>query len=478
MILNIGILLALLLCLAGGVVTARNIRLIEYTSRRSSASVKEIVATLVGTLVGGFMFFGLPAIGYEAGIAGIALGFGYLFGLLLIAATSKKLKLFCTQYNIDTIDDLIRVKYGHLSQKVSSAVNLTVFLAILAAQFIAMDAFLKVFTTIHHDFTLFTAAAVTIAYTALAGFKGVLFTDAWQTVIFSVGVAVMAAVTALHTSFRSLDVVPVAQLTGAPYGVSFLIGAMVLFPFSLLCRSDIWQRISCASDFRALRRGILFAAPLLFVFYVLLTGLGVAALIDLGPERRTDTAALVNFMRALDLLSGTPGLSVALTLVLAVGVFAALLSTIDSYLNLVATSIAKVLNAEKWEMFEKANLAGRGMEELEISLLKSTRILSVLLGVFGLLIALMVPDIVTLLVGAISILFVLLPSVLHAIWGKSRTTNSIGSIASMVAGVAAYAAAYLSLPNSSSAFLPAVGVAFFTFYCIHFCGASQESAVL
>jgi len=58
----------------------RKQRLIEYTSNRNKGSAWEVYCTTLSSLVGGWMFFGLNAVGYEAGLVGVAIGVGYAIG--------------------------------------------------------------------------------------------------------------------------------------------------------------------------------------------------------------------------------------------------------------------------------------------------------------------------------------------------------------------------------------------------------------
>ena len=57
------VIVALIACLIGAVWISRGIRLVEYASNRTQSTFSQILFTILGSLVGGWMFFGLCAVG-------------------------------------------------------------------------------------------------------------------------------------------------------------------------------------------------------------------------------------------------------------------------------------------------------------------------------------------------------------------------------------------------------------------------------
>jgi len=470
------VVLTLVACLVAASIVSRGIRLIDYTSVRSRGGLLDVITTLLGTLVGGFMFFGLPAIGYEAGLAGVGIGVGYAFGLLLVARYSRTIKTLCEAHQLDTIDDLIAMRFGRAAQFLSTFINLVVFLGILAAQIVAFGAFLELFTGVDFYLTLNFAVVIVTVYTSLAGFRGVLLTDIWQAVILAVSAMTIFTFVSGETPPAALKLDP----RGPGYGVSFLFGAVVLFPFSILCRSDIWQRVACARDAAVAKKAFTVAAPIVLVFYILLTSLGIFAAAKLGPSARPETAGLQNFLNVVAAQSMAPLAADLLTTLVALGVLASLLSTSDSYLNLVSVSLSKVLRAGEWRAFENEQDHPR-RSPLEASLLRTTRIVCILLGVAAYLIAISIPDIIKLIVGAMSVLFVLLPSVMSALRADALEKHSLyppASVSSILAGMSVYVLSYSLLSEPKTAFLPATAVSAVVFLGVSRWGASrrQESA--
>ncbi len=462
---TIVVIAALVACLVGALYVAKGIRLTEYTSHRNRGSFSHIVFTLLGTLVGGWMFFGLSAIGYEAGIVGYFIGLGYAIGLVILALCSKRIKGAADKHRCDTIDDLIGARYGKTAQTITTLINMVVFLAILAAQFVAMSGFLLVFTDIQSQLAFYVAAVVVIVYTAASGFKGVLFTDFWQFVILSISAICIFCLLTVKRDPAEISALDPTYFKGTGYGVGFLVGVVVLFPLSLLCRSDMWQRISCAKDHRVARNAFLVTAPLILIFYVLLTTIGIYARAALGPEQRGDIAGFIHFLNVVR-SSAFPAWATQVFLsTMALGVFAALLSTADSYINIVAISVSKLFIRTQWKDFEQEASADQPSSN-ERSILRSTRVLAVIFGILAVVLAKTIPDIVDLIVGGISVLFVLLPAVLVGLFAKKERHRSVPTIASLLTGLASFIYFFCTLANPKIAFIPATLVALIVYIAV------------
>ena len=457
---------ALIACLLGSIWISRGIRLTEYASNRSRSAFSHILFTILGSLVGGWMFFGLCAIGYEAGIVGYAIGIGYAIGLVLLGLAIPRIKEAMVAENCDTMDDLVGSRYGRFTQTCVTVINLLFFLAILAAQFIAMAAFLRVFAEIEGQFALYAAIIVVLTYTALAGFKGVLFTDTWQFYVLSVSAVVIFVVLVANTDSAAVADLGPSYFNGMGYGVGFLVGVLVFFPPSLLVRTDLWQRIASARDAKSARRAFFISAPILLVFYILLTTVGIYGRAALGEGVAPETSGFVHF---LNIVRGPSGQ--ALTLVsniflsiLSLGVFAALLSTADTNLNVISIAISKLVRGKDWKRFEDETadkFEGRRSAE-ETRILNTTRVISLVLGLLAVGVAKLIPDIVELIVTGVSAIMVFLPAVLVTLfWGNRKTPAAIASI------IAGFVVVLVMLNiNPKIAFVPAMVVAAVIYFAV------------
>lgn len=461
---TIVVLVGLAACLIGSLVISRNIRLTEYASNRSRSEFSHVLYTILGSLVGGWMFFGLCAVGYEAGVAGFAIGIGYFIGLVLLGKAIPRIKEAMVDENCDTLDDFVGSRYGKTAQTYVTIINLILFLSILAAQFIAMAAFLRVFAEIEGQWIFYLAVVVVLIYTSLAGFKGVLFTDIWQFYILTVSAVVIFVILTLDADWSVIGEIDPKYLNGTGYGIGFLVGVLILFPPSLLVRTDLWQRIAAAKDAKKAQRAFFISAPILLVFYLMLTSVGLYGFAALGEGVQGNTSGFVHF---LNIIRGSSdgalslGANIFLS-VLSLGVFAALLSTADTNLNVVSVALSKLVKRDEWKRFEKETpdkMKG-SRTELEANILRTIRFIAIVLGVMSLAIAKAIPDIVNLIVIGASSVMVFLPSVLMTLFkGSQKTTPTIISI---IAGMVVLIPMLTIAPKL--AFLPATLVSFVAYF--------------
>lgn len=467
---------ALIACLIGGIIVSKGIRLTEYASNRNRSEFSHILFTILGSLVGGWMFFGLCAIGYEAGVAGIVIGIAYCIGLVLLGFAIPKIKAIMQSENCDTMDDFVGLRYGRTAQLCVTVINLILFMAILAAQFIALSAFLKVFAEIESNWSFYIAVIVVLVYTALAGFKGVIFTDKWQFYILSVSAVVIFIILTLNADFSAVKALDPSYFNATGYGVAFPIAILLFFSPSILVRTDLWQRIAAAKDAKKAQRAFFISAPILLLFYVMLTMVGIYGRVALGEGVQSDTSGFVHF---LSIMRGSSegalgfGANVFLS-ILALGVFAALLSTADTNLNVISVAISKLLKRKDWKTFEDDTpdkIAGP-RTEIEDKLLNTTRVVAVALGIASLLVAKLVPDIVNLIVAGASAIMVFLPSVLMALFKNTRRTGA--TITSIVTGFVVLLLLLSRMPKI--AFIPATLLAFIVYFVVAaFCRDNTSS---
>ena len=414
------------------------------------------------------MFFGLSAIGYEAGILGYVIGVGYAIGLLILGYFVPRIKKAMSLENCDTMDDFLGSRYGHVAQIATVIINLSFFLAVLAAQFLAMTAFLGIFITLDSDLLFYAAVAVVLMYTALAGFKGVLFTDVWQFWIVGFCVLVIFVVLTINANWTNLGTLESHYFNATGYGTGFLVGVLLFFPLTLLVRTDLWQRIASANAEQTAQRAFYACAPILLVFYVLMTTIGLYARASLGPGVSADISGLTLFLETVGYTrtsaSFLPNLFVA---ILALGVFAALLSTIDTNLNVISVALSKAIRRNEWARFERETpdkISG-SRTDLENGLLTTARIVTLVVGILGLIVAWLIPDIVNLLVGAASMLLVFMPAVLATLFLGSR--YAAAASLSIVAGYVTFLI-FFFLGEPKTAFLPGVGASILCYFTIRF----------
>lgn len=164
---------------------------------------------------------------------------------------------------------------------------------------------------------------VTVAYVLLGGFKAVLRTDLLQ---FAVMAGVFLVLLPLNTNFSELDLDFDIGSPGPLRSVSFYVSGFV----SLFIGADIWQRVYSARSGRVARMSLFLAAAVWLMFEVSLLIPGIAAR---GVAGATAEDAL--FFGLFEVLPPE------LASIAVVGILAALMSTLDTEIFLLASMVAK-----------------------------------------------------------------------------------------------------------------------------------------
>jgi len=412
------------------------------------------------------MFFGLTAIGYEAGVVGYIIGLAYAIGLVLLGWQSPRIKKVMESNNYDTLDEFIGGQFGSIAQTATSIVNLVFFLMVLAAQFVAMTVLLTTFISGQPHLIFVLATAVVIAYTASAGFKGVLLTDVWQFLIVAAAVILSFGISVVSVGSEVITALPASHFTGTAFGVVFVMAVLLLFPLSILVRTDLWQRVASAKNSKTVKRAFYSAAPTILVFYFLLTSLGMFARARLPNLTDPDQSGL---QLVLSLVGGQDivGFEVEILLaVFAVGILSALISTIDTNLNVISVALSKLARKDRWKKYEGGVKNKTRTRNEERSLLRFTRVITVTLGVTGAVMAFVIPDIVDLIVSAGAVILIFLPSVLGALLFDHDEPVSASS--SIILGFAAFVIALLALGDPTAAFVPGAVIALLVYSLVRY----------
>ena len=104
----IGVIAYIIISFLIGLWKSKGVNLENFVASRNSIGFWAILFSLVGTIVGGGMFFGVGQIGYEAGILGYIIGACYIVGFFLLGLTIPKIrKLFENKNYLSMIDKMI-----------------------------------------------------------------------------------------------------------------------------------------------------------------------------------------------------------------------------------------------------------------------------------------------------------------------------------------------------------------------------------
>lgn len=359
-----------------------------------------LVFTTLATFVGGGTSIGLMAMGYESGFAGVGIGVAYVIGFFILARFAGKINADGARKNIYSLPGFLNRSYTDPQHKaysrafssMVSGVNIFIFFFLLAAQFVGMASLLKFSFGIGFYSAAIISCLVVIFYTAFAGLSGVIITDMVQFVVILLMI-VLIFIPGIWTDTYGLErlaELPDEMLHGTYYGVVFLIALPLFLAPSVMVRMDIWQRILAARGPKTARKVSIISGLGMLPFYILFPLVGMAIRLILQDDIPPRDVAYLFLER-----HSTPfilGFAV-------VGLLSALMSSGDSFLNII--SISAVKDFVGW----KKETPDPGAKQTQ----RRVRTTAIIFGVVALFMALSFPKIVDLMVVGLATIVIFVP---------------------------------------------------------------------
>ena len=290
---------------------------LDYLLMGRKLSLPLFVGSLVATWYGGI--FGVTQIAFESGIYNFLIQgvFWYityiLFAFFLVHKISK--------YKSVTLAELIGQEFGPKSQKLAGVFNF--FNVVPAVYTISLGILIESLTGIPFWIASSIGLIFVFLYASFGGFRAVVFTDMIQFVAMFVGVACVFFLSI--SQFGGLDYL-MAKLPSTHFDLSSTHGlgetlAWGFIALSTLVDPNFYQRVFAAKTPSVAKRGILISTVFWFIFDIFTTFGAMYARAAI-PEAEPANAYLVYALQLLPL--GLKGLFIA-------GIFACILSTLDSY---------------------------------------------------------------------------------------------------------------------------------------------------
>ncbi len=384
----------------------------QYMVNNRNTKTLPLVFTVLATFVGGGTSIGLMALGYESGFAAVAIGVAYVIGFGILWKYAGKIRDFGAKKNIYSFPHFLNHTYTTPEEKnfakifsaTVSGVNIFIFFFILAAQFVAMASLLKFSFEIGYQTAAIISAIIIIAYTAIAGLSGVIITDTIQfiAIVIMIVLIFIPGILTDTEMFSRLGELPREMLNGTQLGIVFLVGTPIFLSWSVLARMDIWQRVLAAKDEKTARKVSLWSGLGMLPFYIIFPLVGMAVRLVIDYEISPDETAGVAYI-FIDRHSSGFIMSFAV-----VGLLSALMSSGDSFLNII--SISAVKDFVGWRKKKPASSAKAH---------QMIRIATFIFGITALFIALVFPNIVDLMVVGISTITIFAPITLFALIKKN-----------------------------------------------------------
>lgn len=376
----------------------------SYFVNQRKTNIWLMTFSTVATVVGAGATVAIVSEVYNTGISyGIALPISFVVGMFVLGVLAKKIKTIGDEYDAHTIVDFFEKRFDQKNRNLTGILQLFLLVIWIGVQAIAITSLASVLTGIDYEIALFLTAGITILYTSMGGLKVDIITDFIQFWIIAIVFIVMAITGYQHIgSLGNLfSQLPAGHLDMFAFGgVSWFVGVLIVSGFLYLGNTTHWQRIFSAENEATARKSFFWAIPITAFLGLIVLFLGLISVVLL-PAVPKETAIFALMDKILPPWLVGAGFA---------AILAVIMSSIDSLLVGGSTIIHKAL-------FKDKNLEAK--KELLYA-----RILTGVFGIFGFVLAFIVPNIVTLslLVSYLALIFV--PPIFAALYSKKVSANA------------------------------------------------------
>lgn len=375
-----------------------------YFVNKRKTNIWLLTFSTVATVVGAGATVAIVSEVYNTGISyGIALPISFIAGMFILGMIAKKIKTIGDQYDARTIVDFFEKRFDKKNRNLVGILQLFLLTIWIGVQAIAISSLASVLIGIDYNVAIFVAAAITILYTAIGGLKVDIITDFIQFWIIALVFIVMAILGYQHIgSLGNLfSQLPSGHLDIFAFGgVSWFVGVLIVSGFLYLGNTTHWQRIFSAENELTAKRSFFWAIPITAFLGLIVLFLGLISVVLL-PEVQKETAIFALMDNILPPWLVGAGFA---------AILAVIMSSIDSLLVGGSTIIHKAL-------FKDKNLEAK--KELLYA-----RVLTGVFGIFGFVLAFLIPNIVTLSLIVTYLALIFVPPIYAALYSKKVTANA------------------------------------------------------
>ncbi|MGP4073310.1 sodium/pantothenate symporter [Piscibacillus sp. B03] len=388
-----------------------------------------LAMTMVATYGSASSFLGGPGAAYSIGLGWVLLAMTQVAtGYFVLLILGKKFAIVTRRYNAVTLTDFLKGRYESKTVVILAALSIIIFLfSAMAAQWIGGAYLIQSITGLSYIGALFIFAIAVLIYVIIGGFRAVSITDTLQGVVMFFGtllllIGVVIAGGGLDQIFADLRTENPNLVT--PYGsdgnlsAAYVTSFWILVGVGVVGLPQVAVRAMSYKDSRSMHRALIIGTIVVGFIMLNMHLIGVFARPVLpGIEVADQVIPLI----ALEVLPGwLAGIVLAAPL-------AAIMSTVDSLLLLVSSSVVK----DVYINYIKPEATRKHVEKISFSV-------TAIIGIIVFVMAVQPPDFIIFLnlfaFGGLEAAFIW-PVVLGLYW---KSGNKYGAIASMVTGISSY----------------------------------------
>jgi sodium/pantothenate symporter len=397
-----------------------------------------LAMTMTATYGSASSFIGGPGVAYNEGLGWVLLSITQVVtGYFTLMILGKRFAIITRQYKAITIIDFLKERYQSKGVVLLSAISIVVFLfSAMAAQWIGGARLIESLTGLPYISALFIFVLTVLVYVTFGGFRAVTLTDAVQGMIMLVGtlvllIGVVFAGGGISNIIQDLRIENPNLIT--PFGANgtltptYVSSYWILVGVGVVALPQIAVRAMSYKNTKSLHRALIIGTIVVGFIMLNMHLIGVFARSVMPGIEIGDT---VMPLIALEVLP--PWLA---GIVLAAPL-AAIMSTVDSLLLLVSSTIVK----DVYINYIKPEASRKSVQRLSMGV-------TGILGIIVFLMAINPPELIIWMnlfaIGGLEAAF-MWPIVMGLYWKKG---NKYGAVASMVVGVGSYVAFQTFYPD-------------------------------
>ncbi len=298
-----------------------------------------IALTHQATAMSGYMFQGMPGKGYSLGLGSVWVPMTSAGGPLInFTVLGKRLRRFTEKVGAITVPDFLEARYYDRTHvvRVISVIIIFIFLtAYTAAQTVAMGRTLEFLTGMPYKWGAIIGALTVLIYVLLGGFAAAVYTDVVQAILMFIGAVAVPAIaiakiggfTAMYNKLYAIS----PKLTDVWVAPITLLGFLAIGYLGYLGQPQLHVRFMAIKNSKMLKYSLLAAVvwAVIALYGVTIGGAAARVLIP-GIKPEMSLMALTKEM-----------LPPVFAGILIAAMAAAIMSSANSYLLVVASALAR-----------------------------------------------------------------------------------------------------------------------------------------
>ncbi|WP_313799870.1 sodium/pantothenate symporter [Cytobacillus sp.] len=397
-----------------------------------------LAMTMMATYGSASSFIGGPGVAYTQGLGWVLLAMSQVVtGYFVLMILGKKFAIMARRYQAVTLIDFLKERYKSKWVVILSAFSIIIFLfSAMAAQWVGGARLIESLTGISYMSALFIFAISVMVYVVIGGFRAVALTDAVQGAIMFIGtlillIAVIIAGGGIPKIISDLAAENPKLVT--PYGFDggltplYVSSFWILVGVGVVGLPQVTVRAMSYKNSKAMHRAIIIGTIVVGSIMLGMHLIGVFARpIMPGIEVGDSVMPLIALKVLPPWLAG----------VVLAAPMAAIMSTVDSLLLLVSSTVVK----DVYINYIRPNASEGSIKKMSFGV-------TAVLGILVFLMAISPPDLLIWLnlfsFGGLEAAFIW-PVVLGLYWQRG---NKFGAITSMLVGTGSYIIIHLYFPN-------------------------------